>query len=50
MKIRLFDRFDTNFTVATYDDVECVVNNTIIFIDGDEMEIDSEFYDWEEIK
>lgn len=47
MEIRLYDKFDSNFTVATYKDVECVYDNTITFNDGDEIEFDGEFVDYE---
>ena len=49
MKIRLFDRFDTSFTVAVREDVKAVYNNTIYYEDGEEETFSPEFEDWEEI-
>ncbi len=49
MKIRIYDKFDYNFTCAIYDKVE-FVDDKIYFMDDTEAEFDSEFTDWEEIK
>lgn len=49
MTIRIFDKFDKSFTVAKYDGVEAVYGDTICFEDGDEIQIDNEYEDWEEV-
>jgi hypothetical protein len=49
MAIRLFDRFDRNFTVATFTGVDWIDSDgTIFFEDGDTYQYDREFVDWEE--
>ena len=50
MTIRLYDRFDHNFTCAVYDNVDWVDNDTIYFTDGTEQKLDNEFEAWEEIE
>lgn len=52
MKIRIYDRFDSHFTCATYDNVDRIIDRDIYFTDGEVLEgyFDPEFEDWEEIK
>ena len=47
MKVRVFDKFDHNFTCVVYDDVEWYDNDTIYFKGGDKVKIDTEFTDIE---
>ena len=51
MFIRLFDKFDRNFTVAKFGNVESVESvgsdGTIYFEVGDYSQYDKEFLDWE---
>lgn len=49
MIVRIYDIFDTEFTIAKYDDVDYVYGNTLYFTDGDEREI-SQIEGWEEIE
>jgi len=50
MKIRIYDKFDTNFTCVKYDDVECVIDRDIYFTDGEVVQFDREYEDWEVIE
>ena len=50
MSIRLYDVFDRSFTVATFTDVECIIFDTIIFTDGDEMKFNPQHENYEIIK
>ena len=50
MKIKLVDVFDRNYVTATYDKVESVLGNTIYFEDGDEIEFNPKYEDWEKVE
>ena len=43
MKVRVYDLFDKNFTCAVYSDVDWINGDTLVFPDGEEIKIDSEF-------
>jgi len=50
MTIRLYDKFDYNFTLNIYDGVKGIYNNIIEFENGDEIEINPEFEEVEIIE
>ncbi len=50
MIIRIYDKFEPNYTLACYGNVDYVDTNEIVFLDGDTLPFDREWTDWEEIE